>query len=386
MHYRPLPEEKIDELASIISESFNTPAGIARPWIEASGLQNWRVIEEGEAALGGLMVIPMGQWFGGRAVSMTGLAGVVISSLARGRGVGRQLISSTLQELRDQGAALSALYGSTTSFYRAAGYQRAGANYLLEVELKGLDFKAGPLEIWPLTDQDKAAEEALQHDWVQQQGCLKRGPYLWHRVRGPRGVKAERFGFFSGSRLEGYVYWIRSESKGTDNELQITDLVLTKAEAEQTFLGFLAGHRAMFSKARWTCPSSFSWLLALEERWQYSMKLHEHWMLRIVHLEKALAERGYPGGLEGELHLEIEDPLLPENSGRWLLKVKGGVGEIQSGGEGTLKMGIGTLAPLYSGFLSAAQLRGSGRLEGPDEQLVLADGLFRGKPHLADFF
>ena len=88
MNYLPLAEIHLEPLISILTESFNQPPGKARPWVEASGRENWRVVVD-EEPVAGAMLIPMGQWFGGRVVGMTGLAGVVVSARARGRGVGK---------------------------------------------------------------------------------------------------------------------------------------------------------------------------------------------------------------------------------------------------------------------------------------------------------
>jgi predicted acetyltransferase len=386
VNYRHLQHSELDSFDQAVAASFNTPLEMTRSWIEASGLANWRVVAENETLLGGLMLIPMGQWFGGRAVSSTGLAGVVVDASARGLGVGKHLVAEALSEMRANGAALSALYGSTTSFYRRRGYERAGATFQVEVNLKEIAGRSGPLEIRVLTEAEKGEVESLQRGWVRGNACLDRGPYLWHRVRQPRGVPAEQFGFFSGDRLEGYVFWKRSEFKGLNNELEITDLVLTTPESQQTFLGFLAGHRAFFDKARWLCASSAPWVLALDEPWNFKINLLEHWMLRLVNVQKALEDRGYPPGLPGQIHFEVQDPLFPDNSGCWLLEVGDREGRVTRGGKGTIKLDIGAFAALYTGFLSATQLAVSGKLTGPTEQLSLADQIFRGEPRLCDFF
>ena len=385
MNYLPLAEIHLEPLISILTESFNQPPGKARPWVEASGRENWRVVVD-EEPVAGAMLIPMGQWFGGRVVGMTGLAGVVVSARARGRGVGKRLISSVLQEMHGEGVALSVLNASTSSFYRANGYERAGASYTVELNLKDLRHRAGPLEIRALHNGNLKLEEQLQSESVSDHACLSRGPYIWHRVRNPQGAEAERFGFFAEDRLEGYVYWRRSEFQDMENELNISDLVLVTPAAQKTFLGYLAGHRAFFSRASWDCPSSFPLLLELEEPWHYRMSLKEHWMLRVVNLEKALTERGYPPNLSGLLELEIADPLLSANTGRWIPEVADGRGVVKAGGGGRLKLDINSLPPLYSGFLSARQLARAGRLEGAPEQIALADELFAGEPRLSDFF
>ena len=109
-------------------------------------------------------------------------------------------------------------------------------------------------------------------------------------------------------------------------------------------------------------------------------------MLRLVNVEKALEDRGYPQGVSGRLDLEIFDPLLSENGGRWIVEVAKGRAVVQPGGEGHLQLSIDSLAPLYSGFLSAEQLSSAGRVVGAPAQIALADEIFRAEPRLSDFF
>ncbi|MBI3925782.1 MAG: GNAT family N-acetyltransferase [Armatimonadetes bacterium] len=212
----------------------------------------------------------MAQWFGGRAVPMTGIAGVAVAPEARARAVGRALIRETLQELHKEGVALSALYPSTLPFYRASGYELAGSRF----------------------------------------------------------------------------------------------------------------HR----KAFWYGGPVSPLLLLLKEQ-PRSLKLMDQWMLRLVHLESAFSERGYPAGVEAELHLALEDPILPENAGNWILEVSGSRGRVRPGGKGELRLDVGALAALYSGYLSPDQLAAAGRLEGSEPSKAAAARMFAGTPPwLADFF
>ena len=109
-------------------------------------------------------------------------------------------------------------------------------------------------------------------------------------------------------------------------------------------------------------------------------------MLRLVNVKKALEDRGYPQGVSGRLELEIFDPLLSENAGRWIVEVAEGRAVAKPGGEGHLQLSIDSLAPLYSGFLSAKQLSAAGRMAGTPAQIAVADEIFKGEPRLSDFF
>ena len=86
-------------------------------------------------------------------------------------------------------------------------------------------------------------------------------------------------------------------------------------------------------------------------------------MLRIADLSAALEARGYAPQLQADLHLEVTDPLVPENSGPWQLTVRGGRGVVRRGGEGRLRLDIGVLAALYTGY-GRPELLSAGRPHG----------------------
>jgi predicted acetyltransferase len=87
------------------------------------------------------------------------------------------------------------------------------------------------------------------------------------------------------------------------------------------------------------------------------------WLLRVVDVAKALEKRGYPSGVQAELHLEVQDDLIAENNGRFILSVSHGQGEVTRGGTGELKLHIRELAPLYTSLFTPYQLQLTGRLE-----------------------
>jgi len=384
--YAPLPADEIALMAQLVADSFNMSEDKCELWIRRSGLENWRALKD-PTLLGGLMRIPMAQRFGGRQVSMTGLAGVAVATTGRGQRIGQRLMRESLTEMHAEGTALSALYGSTTSFYRRCGYERAGSRFLAEVPLRDLPSRSGPLEVRLLTPDHHAEVEAFQARHVTNHGSLVRGPYLWVRVRGPRGMTAQGYGFYRDNTLEGYTYLVKHQRTLQDNSLEATDVVLTTADALATFLGLLAAHRAFFTSACWPSPPASALLLSATEPWQFSLRLEEHWLLRIVSLEQAITQRGYPSNLSGELHLDLQDPWFPENSGRWVVRVEQGAATIEAGGRGDLNLDIGALASLYTGFLSAESLALASRAQGSREALARASAIFGGwTPELADFF
>ena len=127
-------------------------------------------------------------------------------------------------------------------------------------------------------------------------------------------------------------------------------------------------------------------LYALAEQ-DVKVPLRLDWVVRIVDVEKALTQRGYPLGLNAEVHLEVQDGQLPWNDGRFLLRLEDGRPTVIRGGEGRLKLDGRTLATLYTGYLTPVELRVAGRLEGSDSDLALAQLAFSGpRPWMPDIF
>jgi predicted acetyltransferase len=110
-------------------------------------------------------------------------------------------------------------------------------------------------------------------------------------------------------------------------------------------------------------------------------------MLRVVDVVKALEKRGYPTKIQTELHLKVEDDLIAENNGKFILSVANGRGEVTKGGKGELQLDIRGLAPLYTSLFTPQQLQIAGKLQGTETSLDTATQLFAGSsPWMADYF
>src|ERR1043166_2690224 len=88
--YGPMTEADLPAAVRMIVHAFAGTEEGTRDWLRAAGMKSVRVVREhGKpgAAAGCLLRIPMGQYFGGRSVSMLGIAGVAVAPEARGRGL-----------------------------------------------------------------------------------------------------------------------------------------------------------------------------------------------------------------------------------------------------------------------------------------------------------
>ena len=112
------------------------------------------------------------------------------------------------------------------------------------------------------------------------------------------------------------------------------------------------------------------------------------WMSRIVDAPAAVAERGYPAGLDATASIELSDPQLPSNGGAWTLRVEKGEGRLEPGGEGAVQLGVGAFASLFTGWATTASLQRVGLLHGGSaEDRAALDAAFAGPtPWMLDEF
>ena len=395
----PQGERELAAFAEVASACFNVSIEDTRAWFERGDVRNLRVQRQGDAVAAGLLLVPMGQWFGGRSVPMTGIAGVGVPAERRGRGAALSLVRAALAELRAGGVALSTLYPATTTLYRRAGFEIAGGRYAIELRLHELRAR-GPdralVARRPTPADEPAIAEVAAEVARHGAGQLDRGPYIWRRVRQPRGRIVRDFVIEGPDGLEGYAYLGQKDvprDEGQEYAIVATDAAATTPAAGRRLLALLGDHAGIARRAVLYGGPAHPLLLQLSER-HYGVKLVDPWMLRIVDVQAALERRGWPAAVSAELQLELTDDVLPENAGSWTLAVSQGearVARATGSGRGarapSLRMDVRGLAPLYSGHLSPGQLRQAGLIEGDDAALELAAALFAGPaPAMSDMF
>ncbi len=378
---RVATEDDRKALAPILGHCFGFPPEEVPDWLARAGHENVRAYGD----VGGLIVVPMGQYFGGRAVPMTGIAGVGIAPEARGGGVATQMMTEVVREIRASGCALSTLYPATVPLYRGVGYARAGARYEIEVAPAAVATRDRALRIERIErgEEDLDVRAVYARFAARRPGFLERGPYIWGRIFRPRKGHHLAFKVMSDRGCEGYVVVSHKMGDG-ESEVNIADFVALSLPATSRLLDLLAGYGSIATTLRWHGAAPDLLTSALRDR-RHSVRVTDYWMLRICDVERALGARGYAA--DGALDLEVRDDVLPENAGRFRLQVRDGRASVDRGGQGTFAIDVRGLAALYSGFHDARTLADLGELEAKDDAMLVADRLFAGRaPTTSDFF
>lgn len=387
-HYDILSDsDEANRITKILSQCFLIPPDHCASYVDLIGQENYRLVRRDNQIGGGLVTIPTGHWLGGQLVDCMGVSAVGIAPEYRGTGAAMTLLGNLLRELYEQGMALSSLYPATPPLYRKLGYEQAASRCLWQVPLASLRPQKPQLACVPIENRTEAIAPLYEQFASRHNGTVQRHDFLWHLIWHsflPLDSPVYTYLFGDRSAPEGYV--IFCQKRGFQEGLmEIRDRVLLTPAAIQSFWAFLYSHRSQMTSASWHGPQLDATMLTLPLD---TLVPTEQMMLswRIVHLEAALEQRGYPR-LSGELHLEIEDEMLPENCDRVLLRLQDGQPQVTRGGRGELRLNIRHLAPLYSGLWSASQLHHLGYIEGTPEAIALANIIFAGDlPGLSDFF
>jgi predicted acetyltransferase len=376
--------------AAVSANAFGFPRAEAAAWFEVAGHDNVRVFREGTRVVGGLVHVPMGQWFGGRSVPMAGVAGVAIAPEARGGGLATEMMRAYLREVRAKGFALSTLYPATVPLYRRAGYERAGVRMVTEVAPGALSVgRDRALAVVP-TDRDDADVVRLHRAWADaRDGTLDRGPYVWSRIFAPSKLEPVALKIVSAERAEGYVVMAPTRGAGTDTEIKVLDAVAITERAARQILSILGDHRSIATSVRWASGAPDLFTMLLPER-RHAISVSDYWMTRILDVDAAIAARGFPRVLRASIALEIDDDLFEDNRGRRQIVVEGGRARIDrstEAGAPRLTLGIRGLAALFTGYLPASTLKVAGLLDGDDDAIACAEEIFRARaPAMSDFF
>ncbi|MFB8788794.1 MAG: GNAT family N-acetyltransferase [Potamolinea sp.] len=383
--------EQAKRLGEILCQSFNEPVSDWLFYSEKIGQDNFRIIRKADEVVGGLAILQMNQWYGGKPIPMAGIASVAVTPEHRGTGVAAELLTNTLQELYSNGIPLSTLYAATQRPYRKVGYEQAGTCCKWEIQLDSMELRVSEVSLnevrrLPLHSVPHKPElfKKIHQQWaIKNNGNLERNQVMWELLFLPQQGECYAYLLGAETQPEGYIIFNQTSP---DCHLNIRDWVALTPTAAKRLWTFIADHRSMINKVIWRGSGLDPMLLLLSEQ-TARVSNPERWLLRVINVPKALEMRGYLAGMEAELHLKVRDSLLLENNGDFVLKVSGGRGEVSKGGKGDLQLDVQTLAPLYTGLFTPHQLQLIGKLEASTTTLAVAAQLFSAsQPWMPDKF
>ena len=98
------------------------------------------------------------------------------------------------------------------------------------------------------------------------------------------------YAVWNGGRIEGFLSYGCACPEGV---MRLAEFFAISASAGRRLLSFLSQHRSQVKQVKWFGNPTNPMLLLLPEP-IHRMRLWDRWMLRILNVERALTERGYP--------------------------------------------------------------------------------------------
>ncbi len=372
--------------ARIMVRAFAVPEAYAARAPQQFGEHMRGLVQDGEVRAC-LAVYPMGQWIGGRRLACAGVAAVGVLPEHRGAGLATRLLEHSLREQAESGAALAALYPSTLGLYRGVGFEIAGARYRLDIPCQFLARHPSDGTVEPLEDvRDSRMRACYARVAPGRNGWLDRGEALWERVRVSRGEQREGYGVARGGELAGYVWLSRRKRRDGRFDVLCSEFVAEDAAAARALLAFLGAHSTLAARVELFAGLADPFVGLLPET-NWKVALQDPWMLRVLDLPAAIRGRGWPRGRSAELHLDVDDPLLERNHGRFVVRVEDGTANVERGGTGRIACAARALGSWLSGHATAEALAFQGLIRAEAGDLAeLSAAAALPPPTMPDFF
>ncbi len=335
-----------------------------------------------------------GQFFGGRSVPMGGLSSVSVAPDRRGPGLARAVLEPALAGMRARGEVISSLFPATTRLYRRLGWEVGGSYLWRSVTprlLQHLPRPAAPI-VRPAVPGDLAAVRACYEGFARGvNGFIERSDSWWEYQPEHWSSRSVFVAEDGAGGVAGYLVYRQFDGEysafGGPFQLAVEDLVWNTRDAGLALWWLLGSWAPQVSRILYRGPAEDPLLLLLPEQ-DIAVVAEIRWMTRLVDAVGAVEARGFPQGVDIEVHVALRDEILPANSGDWVLSVRKGRGRLEPGGSGAVQLDVGSLSSLYTGWATTAALARAGLISGgsPEERAAL-DAAFAGPtPWLLDEF
>ena len=381
-----IKSSELDTLIDIVAPALGIPREhwkVVKKYLAGAGISNILTIRDGNKIIGGLLINRWGHFFGGRSIKAAGIGFVGIALEYRRAGVASKLLASMLNELHKEKMPISTLYPASPALYRKAGYEFAMEHTSVKINLRDIDFRNTSLDVVPYKGI-KTLKEVYAKYARMQNGATDRNDTAWISAANGWLDKSRTIYLVKrGKEAEGYIVFSPMEE---EKPIYVPDLAYITRDAAERILTILADHSTVFKNAKFDASVSDPIFQMLPHR-AYEFKTPEYAMLRIVHVPEALQARGYPSGIEAEIHFDIADDIITANNGRFILSVKDGKGKVRKGGDGSVRIDIRSLAQMYASFRTPNELKIAGNIEGTQSDLDTLTPIFSGpRPWLRDDF
>lgn len=397
---RPIREEERERRAFVSSVAFATDDRFHPARTRWEPPRDWTLaaLVDGELAAC-LVVIPFTIWINGAPIAMGGVADVSCLPEYRRQGLTGALLRRALEQMREGGQPLSALFTPHVPLYRRYGWEPASLLLQHRFAAKHVALRE-PVpnfgRLLRLSPEDWSRLDALWRRFIAgQNGLLERNQQWWREVvfQVEDGIaRRDLVGWLNeAGEIEGWVGFreqdLRPDRRGT--RLAVRELVAETARARLQLLAFLLRHDRALDVQLGGAEDDPLWSL-LADPYAVETHAHERLLLRVVDLPAAIAARPCLAAQPLAATFELADRDCPWNAGAWRIAGEGGrLTAERCAGAAEVALTANTLAVLFNGYRSASWAAAAGLLEVREPAaLARLDALFAvsARPSVIDSF
>jgi predicted acetyltransferase len=327
----------------------------------------------------------------GGTIPTVGITGVGVVPTHRRRGVNTALMRRQLDDIRDEGFAIAALFASEGGIYGRFGYGLATFDTSVDIETARSAFVPGSEGDGRvrLVERDAAKDRYLSifdQSRLTRPGAMRMEPNWFDYEFAEKHFGEERKFFFAfhetGKDVDGLaVYTIKHNWSGVpQNEVELYALDALNSSAYAQMWRFVLDLDLVSKLTAWSRPADEPLLHLLREPRRLNMRLKDGMWVRLLDIPRALTARRYPH--DGRIVFDVSDAFCAWNEGRYALDA-GGEGATceQTDDEADLLLTTNELAAAYLGGSTFSQLRRAGRVsEERAGAIGTADAMFAWDP------
>ncbi len=327
----------------------------------------------------------------GGTIPTVGITGVGVVPTHRRRGVNTALMRRQLDDIRDEGCAIAALFASEGGIYGRFGYGLATFEASVDIETSRSAFVPGSEGDGRvrLLERDAAKDRYLSmfdESRLTRPGAMRMEPNWFDYEFAEKHFGEERKFFFAfhetGKDVDGVaVYTIKHNWSGVpQNEVELYALDALNPSAYAQMWRFVLDLDLVSKLTAWSLPADEPLLHLLREPRRLNLRLRDALRLRFLDISRALSSRRYPR--EGRVVFDVRDAFCPWNEGRYALDsgAEGATCE-QTEDDADLLLTTNELAAVYLGGSTFSQLHRAGRVsEERAGAIGTADAMFTWDP------
>lgn len=391
---RPIREDEFDEAIAVVESAFGevvTPEDVQNERRVAeldrclAAFDDGRMIA-GAAAYSFRLGVPGGE------VATAGVTSVGVLPTHRRRGINTALMRRMLDDVRERGEPLAALFASEGGIYGRFGFGLGSFSCGMDLETERSAFVRGYvpsgrvllhrkeeafpriLEVYEGARRTRTGMPVLDERWLE---------YRLH----DHHAEGEPAPFFAVHETDGVadayaVYKIRHEWPGSVPRLELTvwDLMATTPRAYADMWRFVLDLDLVQSVKAWGRPADEPLLHLLAEPRRLRLTLKDGLWVRLVDVAAALAARSYAG--VGRVALEVRDRFCAWNEGRYALETAPeGAACARTDLAPEIACDVNALGAVYLGGATFRQLWRAGQVQELEPgALARADALFGSDP------